>query len=169
MHKGTVTKHILKLNLLMHHIFDTYHYIKKDEGGKFHGSKSAAGNWMQYILHKVEPGEVHMALTVLPEMCNPLKNLHGGIYSLIMDEAVGLAFFSVCKGEFYTTCNLNVEHLKSAALGEKLIAIGKVVKHGKKVAYTEGSIYNSKNELICRATSNLINTGKRIFDFYVEQ
>jgi uncharacterized protein (TIGR00369 family) len=147
---------------------DTFSYIKRDEGGKFKGSKSAAGNWMQYTLHKVELGEVQLKLTVLPDMCNPMQQLHGGIFCLIMDEAVGLAFFSACEGEFYTTCNLNVEHLRSANVGEELIAIGKVIKHGKKIAYTEGSIYNSKNELICRATSNLVNTGKKILDFYAE-
>jgi acyl-coenzyme A thioesterase 13 len=123
---------------------------------------------MQYILQKVEPGEVHLQLEVLPAMCNPLQQLHGGIFSLIMDEAVGLAFFTVCEGLFYTTCNLNVEHLRSANLGEQLLAVGKVIKHGKKVAYTEGSIFNSKNELICRATSNLINTGKQLQDFYAK-
>jgi uncharacterized protein (TIGR00369 family) len=147
---------------------NTYQYIKQDEGGKFHGSKSAAGNWMQYTLAKVELGEVHLQLTVLPDMCNPMMQLHGGIFCLIMDEAVGLAFFSVSDGDFYTTCNLNVEHLRSAALGEQLLAVGKVIKHGKKIAYTEGSIFNSKNELICRATSNLVNTGKKLKDFYAE-
>jgi uncharacterized protein (TIGR00369 family) len=147
---------------------NTYQYIKQDEGGTFHGSKSAAGNWMQYTLAKVEPGEVHLQLNVLPDMCNPMMQLHGGIFCLIMDEAVGLAFFSVCEGDFYTTCNLNVEHLRSAALGEQLLAVGKVIKHGKKIAYTEGSIFNSKNELICRATSNLVNTGKKLKDFYAE-
>jgi acyl-coenzyme A thioesterase 13 len=145
-----------------------YQFLKQFEGGPFKASKSAAGNWMQYILKEVNQGEVHMQLNVLPDMCNPLGQLHGGIFALIMDEAVGLAFYTVCEGEFYTTVNLNVEHLLSAALGEELTAIGKVIRHGKKIAYTEGSIYNSKNQLICRATSNLVNTGKHIFDFYAE-
>jgi acyl-coenzyme A thioesterase 13 len=147
---------------------DTFQYIKQYEGGAFAGSKSAAGNWMQYNLQKVALGEVHLALTVLPQMCNPMQQLHGGVFSLIMDEAVGLAFFTVCGGMFYTTCNLNVEHLRSANIGEKLLAVGQVIKHGKKVAYTEGSIFNSKKELICRATSNLINTGKQLEDFYAK-
>jgi acyl-coenzyme A thioesterase 13 len=148
---------------------DSYQLLKANEGGPFKESISKAGNWMQYILHKVEPGEVHLRLKVLPDMCNPLDALHGGIYALIMDEAVGLAVYTVCEGAFYTTLDLNVAHLFSAPLGEELTAIGKVIRFGKKIAYTEGSIYNAENKLICRATSNLVNTGKRIFDFYAEQ
>jgi acyl-coenzyme A thioesterase 13 len=140
-----------------------YHHLKKYEGTQFTESKSAAGQSLQYILHQVTEGSVTLQLTVLESMTNPWKGLHGGIFALIMDEAVGLAFYTVCKGEYYTTVNLNVEHLMSASIGEILYATGTVVRHGKKIAYTEGSIYNSQNQLICRATSNLINTGKRIF------
>jgi acyl-coenzyme A thioesterase 13 len=145
---------------------DLLELLKKDIGRSFTASKSSAGKWLDYTLEKVEEGELHFSLVVKQDMCNPFQQLHGGIFALIMDEAVGLAFYTVCKGEFYTTCNLNVEHLRTAALGEKLLAVGKVIKHGRKVAYTEGSIYNEKNELICRATSNLIHTGKLIFDIY---
>jgi acyl-coenzyme A thioesterase 13 len=140
--------------------------LKKNIGGPFVESKSAAGKWMQYTLQEVKEGEVCLRLTVLPDMCNPLQQLHGGIFALIMDEAVGLAFYTVCKGEFYTSANLHVHHLRSAALGEVLYATGQVIKHGKKIAYTEGTIRNANNEIICRATSDLIYTGKRIFDLY---
>ncbi len=140
--------------------------LQKNIGGAFLESKSAAGKWMQYTLHDVKEGEICLRLTVLPDMCNPLQQLHGGIYALIMDEAVGLAFYTVCNGDFYTTANLHVHHLRSAAVGEVLYATGQVIKHGKKIAYTEGTIRNEKNEIICRATSDLIYTGKRIFDLY---
>jgi acyl-coenzyme A thioesterase 13 len=140
-----------------------YEKLKAFEGKKFTESQSAAGQGLQYILEKVTPGSVTLKLTVLESMTNPWKQLHGGIFALIMDEAVGIAFYTVCKGEYYTTVNLNVEHLMSAAIGETLYATGTVIRHGKKIAYTEGSIYNGDNQLICRATSNLVNTGKRIF------
>jgi uncharacterized protein (TIGR00369 family) len=145
--------------------FDT---VKKYEGGAFTESKSAAGALLNYTLHHVAPGEVHLAMQVQAHHCNPLQHLHGGIYALIMDEAIGLAFYTVCDGAYYTTVNLNVEHLLSAPLNENLIAIGRVIRHGKTVAYTEGDIYNSAGALICRATSNLINTGKRIFELYAQ-
>jgi acyl-coenzyme A thioesterase 13 len=140
-----------------------YEHLKQYEGKRFTESKSAAGQSLQYILQDIKPGSVTLKITVLESMTNPLKGLHGGIFALIMDEAVGLAFYTVCKGEYYTTVNLNVEHLMSAGIGETIYATGTVVRHGKKIAYTEGSIYNSEHQLICRATSNLVNTGKRIF------
>lgn len=148
--------------------FDPYEMLKSSEGGPFKEIKSGAGRWMQYTLTRVERGEVTFSVTVLPDMCNPLNALHGGIYCLMMDEAVGLALYTVCEGDFYTTVDLNVAHLFSATCGEVLTCQGKVLRKGKKIAYTEGSIFNAKGELICRATSNLVNTGKRIFDFYKE-
>jgi acyl-coenzyme A thioesterase 13 len=144
-------------------------YLRQYVHKPFTESRSEAGKLLHYTLTKVEPGNIELALTVLPQHCNPSQKLHGGIYALIMDEAVGLAFFTVCAGEYYTTVNLNVEHLYSADLNEKITAVGKVIRHGKKIAYTEGEIYNSKGSLICKATSNLINTGKRIFTLSAEQ
>jgi acyl-coenzyme A thioesterase 13 len=148
--------------------FDPYEMLKASEGGPFKEIKSGAGKWMNYTITKVERGEIAFTLTVTPDMCNPLNALHGGIYCLIMDEAVGLALYTVCEGDFYTTVDLNVNHLLSAPLGEKLTAKGQVIRRGKKIAFTEGSIFNSEGQLISRATSNLVNTGKRIFDFYAE-
>jgi uncharacterized protein (TIGR00369 family) len=146
-----------------------FNHVKGFEGGKFLESASAAGRLLNYTLSKVEEGRIEMSIVVTEQLTNPLKRLHGGIYALIMDEAVGVAFYTVCQGEYYTTVNLNVEHLYSANLGETIRAVGYVVRHGKKIAYTEGEIYNEAGALICRATSNLINTGKRIFDTYATQ
>jgi acyl-coenzyme A thioesterase 13 len=133
------------------------------KGQAFTASNSAAGQWLQYIIHDVSAGTIALKLIVRPELTNPWQQLHGGVYALIMDETLGLAFATASMGAYYTTVNLNVEHLYSANLNEEIIATGRVIRHGKKVAYLEGEIKNSKNELICRATSNLINTGKRIF------
>jgi uncharacterized protein (TIGR00369 family) len=135
----------------------------------FTSSRSEAGKLLNYKLIAVNEGEIKFEFVVDKKLCNPGMHLHGGIYALAMDEAVGLAFFTICNGEYYTTVNLNVEHLYSAPLGETLIATGKVIRHGKKIAYTEGEIHNSANQLICKATSNLINTGKRIFETDVIQ
>jgi acyl-coenzyme A thioesterase 13 len=133
------------------------------KGKPFTASKSAAGQWLKYIIVDAKAGEIILKLTVLPEHTNPWQQLHGGVYALIMDETLGLAFATASLGEYYTTININVEHLYSANLNEEITAIGRVIRHGKKVAYLEGEILNSQNQLICRATSNVINTGKRIF------
>jgi acyl-coenzyme A thioesterase 13 len=140
-----------------------FSHVKAHEGTRFLSNESAASRLLAYTVAKVELGRVELKILVTDELTNPVKGLHGGIYALIMDEAVGIAFYTQCAGEYYTTVNLNVEHLYSAQLGEEITAIGYVVRHGKKIAYTEGEIYNSHGQLICRATSNLINTGKRIF------
>jgi acyl-coenzyme A thioesterase 13 len=139
-----------------------YRHMKQHEGQSFIETKSAAGKLLHYKLLDVQEGKVTIELTVTEQIINPFGGLHGGIYALIMDECVGLAFYTICNGELYTTVNLNVEHLWSAMLGEVITATGQVIRYGKKIAYTEGEIRNAKGDLICRATSNLINTGKEV-------
>jgi acyl-coenzyme A thioesterase 13 len=138
------------------------------KGQAFKASNSAAGHWLQYTIHDVAKGSIALKMTVQPQHTNPWQQLHGGVYALLMDETLGLAFATASMGAYYTTINLNVEHLYSANINEEIIAYGRIIRHGKKVAYLEGEIKNSKNELICRATSNLINTGKRIFTLDVK-
>jgi uncharacterized protein (TIGR00369 family) len=83
-----------------------------------------------------------------------------------MDEAVGLALYTVCEDQFYTTVDLHVNLLWSVQQGDVVTAVGKVIRRGKKIAYTEGAIYAADGTIICKATSNLVNTGKKISDFY---
>jgi acyl-coenzyme A thioesterase 13 len=139
-----------------------YRHVKQYEGQPYLDSKSAAGKLLRYTLIDVQEGRITIKLTVTEQITNPFGGLHGGIYALIMDECVGLAFYTICNGELYTTVNLNVEHLWSAMLGEEITATGYVVRHGKKIVYTEGEIRNANGDLICRATSNLVNTGKEV-------
>ncbi len=138
--------------------------IASYKGGPFQASESRAGNWLQYIIKDAQAGMVQIELTVLDQHCNPWKQIHGGVTALVMDEIIGLTFLTVSNGELYTTVNLNTEYLKPGLLGDVLIAEGKVIKHGKRIAYAEGTIYNHKKEIIARATSNLLNTGNLIFE-----
>jgi acyl-coenzyme A thioesterase 13 len=87
-------------------------------GKPFTASNSAAGHWLQYTLHAVDAGSIALKLKVRPELTNPWQQLHGGVYALIMDETLGLAFATASMGAYYTTINLNVEHLYSANLNE---------------------------------------------------
>jgi acyl-coenzyme A thioesterase 13 len=145
-------------------ILDTFELIKRYERKSFDHSLSKAGLWLNYKLEKVEIGYVEVSMLIRPEMGNPMKQLHGGMMSMLIDEISGLSFYTLNKGTFYTTVNLHVDFLYSVAVGETIIAKAKVLRAGKKIANVECSVYNSKNEMLAHSTSNLVNTEKEIFN-----
>lgn len=123
---------------------------------------SAAGNWLRPTLVAADPGKVSIAITIRPEMCNPYGNIHGGMMALLIDEAIGWAVVSLAATQHYTSMNLVVDFLYAAAKGEQITATAFIIRHGKKVINTEVKVYNTKNVLLAKASSNLITTNMNI-------
>lgn len=142
-------------------IFDR---LKQYEGKLFDQSLSAAGRWLGYSIVKVEPGEIEVSVPVRDEMTNPSKQLHGGMMAMIMDEICGVAFYSLGSKTYYTTINLVIDYLYSAPVGEIVTAKAKVQRKGKKIGNISCEVYDSNNVCLARATTNLANTEKAIFD-----
>ncbi len=143
---------------------NTFDIIKKYEGKHFDNSLSQAGLWLKYKLEKVEMGYVEVSMIIRPEMGNPMKQLHGGMMSMLIDEISGLSFYTLNKDTFYTTVNLHVDFLYSVSVGETIFAKAKVLRAGKKIANVDCTIYNSKGEVLAHSTTNLVNTEKEIFN-----
>lgn len=138
--------------------------LKQLEGKHFTQSHSKAGKWLHYKIERVEAGEIEVSIVVRENMTNPNNMLHGGMAAMICDEICGLAFYSTDSPTIYTTVNLSIDYLYSAPVNSTITAIGKVIRKGKKIAYTECCIYSDSGDLIVRATSNLLNTGKPTFE-----
>ncbi|HPI55492.1 MAG TPA: PaaI family thioesterase, partial [Chitinophagaceae bacterium] len=75
----------------------------------------------------------------------------------------------VGQAHFYTTVNLSIDYLYSAPMGTTVKAVGRVVRWGKKIANTECYIYDEEGRIISHATSNLVNTGKEVFEITMPQ
>ncbi len=137
-------------------------YIKEHFEGKLvTGSRSAAGNWMEFTLEKIEKGWAEISLTVKKEMTNPYGNIHGGMMALVMDEVIGWAVVSLDTDNHYTSLNLNVDFLYAIKEGERLRAVSEVIRLGKKIIHVECRVYDAKGNLAGKATSNLIVTGMK--------
>ncbi len=137
-------------------------YIKEHFHGKtVTDSRSPAGNWLQFTLEHIEHGKAVIALTVRPEMTNPYRHIHGGMMSLVIDEAIGWAVVSLDTENHYTTLNLNVDFLYAIREGERLRAKAEVIRAGKKIIHVECRVYNMEEQLLAKATSNLVITGMR--------
>jgi uncharacterized protein (TIGR00369 family) len=124
-------------------------YIRQHFLGKLvTESRSPAGNWLQLTLDKIERGAAEISLTVRPEMCNPYGNIHGGMMSLVIDEAIGWAVVSLNTDNNYTSLNLNVDFLYAIRQGERLKARSNVIREGKKIIHVECSVYDMQDCLL---------------------
>lgn len=132
------------------------------EGKLVTGSRSAAGNWLQLTLEKIESGEAIISLEVRPEMTNPYGMIHGGMMALVMDEAIGWAILSLDADAHYTSINLNVDFLYAIKEGERLRARSSIVRHGKKIIHAEVFVYDLQGRVLGKGSSNLVVTGMKL-------
>lgn len=123
---------------------------------------SPLAKWLNGTLLAVEKGSLTAEYTVREEMCNPARILHGGIAAAIMDDLMGATVFSLGVSTFFTSVNLNVDYLYSAPLGAKVIAKTEVIRAGKKVIHIECQIFDEQQNIIAKATSNLVATSKTL-------
>lgn len=127
-------------------------------GKKLDSTPSSAGNWLAGTLLEVSKSHIKIQYEVRQEMCNPARILHGGIASLMLDEAIGMA--NVITGSMYlmTSINLNVDFLSSASIGEKIEVSAKLVRSGANLNHWEAVIIKSSGKLVAKASSNMIKT-----------
>ena len=138
-------------------------WIKENYEGKVvTDSRSEAGNWLGFTLEKIEKGAAVLTLDVRKEMTNPYGNIHGGMMSLVIDEAIGWAVVSLDTEQHYTSLTLNVDFLYAIKKGERLRAESKVLRVGKKIINVECHVYNMSGAILASANSNLIVTGMDI-------
>jgi len=134
-------------------------YIKEHFEGKLvEESRSPAGNWLEFTLERISKGEAVLSLEVKKEMTNPYGNIHGGMMSLVIDEAIGWAVVSLDAAQHYTSLTLNVDFLYAIKKGERLRAESKVLRVGKKIVNVECHVYDMGGRILARANSNLIAT-----------
>ena len=132
---------------------DTY------EGKEVLDSRSPAGNWLGITLDHIDKGEAVLNIMVRHEMTNPYGNIHGGMMSLVIDEAIGWAIVSLDTEHHYTSLTLNVDFLYAIKEGERLLAKSKVMRVGKKIINVECHVYDLDGKILARGNSNLIVTG----------
>ncbi len=96
-------------------------------------------------------------LLIKPEHLNIGGTVHGGIISSLLDIALSGAITARIKdrsAEQVVTLQMNVNFLRAANLGDRLIAHGRVIKQGSTIAYIEGEIINQDSRLIAKASGD---------------
>jgi uncharacterized protein (TIGR00369 family) len=109
----------------------------------------------QLIGMQVDAGEAGSATVRLPitsQLHNPMGRVHGGVYAVLADAAMGIAFGrTLDEGQDFATLDLHV-HFIRAARTELMIAKATVRQRGLKVGFCECDIIDDRQRLLATAT-----------------
>ena len=113
---------------------------------------------MNMTLEGVTKGEAVFGLVPDESLYNPIGAVHGGAIATILDSATGCAVHSTLDvGWGYTSIEIYVNYIGGTTDDSgKLIATGRVVKGGSRVAFAEASLTDEQGRLIATATSTLL-------------
>ena len=98
-------------------------------------------------------GKSSVYLNIESKHCNKGGVAHGGLYTMMLDIALGGALVSILpKEEWCATTQLSISFISAARPSEKITAHGNVVKRGKNVAHLDGKIKADSGRVIATAT-----------------
>ena len=100
-------------------------------------------------------GTAQLSMQVRPDMHNGVGWMQGGIFTGMADEAMALALYTVVPpGGRIATISETTSFLKGAREG-LLVATGRVVRKGRRVAFTDGEVRkeNGEGEILARCAA----------------
>ena len=101
-----------------------------------------------------EKGWLKASFSPKPEFLNMAGNVQGGFISAMLDEVIGPSILIKTQGKFIgPTIEMHTQYLSPLKLGP-VIAEGRVTKLGRRIAFTEGELFDSGGKLCARATSS---------------
>ena len=111
-------------------------------------------------LTKVVPGEVEISLEFRDDLTQQHGFIHAGIVATLADTACGYAAFSLMAPD---AAVLTVEYkinLLSPAVGESLIACGRVTKPGRTLTVCSGDVFavnNGEKKLVAMILATMMS------------
>ncbi|MBU4435031.1 MAG: PaaI family thioesterase [bacterium] len=91
-------------------------------------------------------------------LCNPMGQIQGGYVCAMLDECMSVAgMISSGMTHVVPTLEMKTSFLRPALPGA-LRGVGRVVKWGKTVCFTEGELYDGEGRLLAKASGTAIPT-----------
>ncbi len=119
-------------------------------------------HFMKYIgfnLDVIEPGRAEGWLSVMDYHKQQKGLLHGGVISTLADIVAGFAAYTLVPEDCnVVTGEIKISYLRSGT-GDKVHAIGIVLKTGRKLNFCEAEIWNvigENRKLIAKASATMI-------------
>ena len=107
--------------------------------------------------------EVEIGFDAGPQFGNPMGQVQGGYVCAMLDECMSVA--GVVASNF--TCVMPTLEMKTSflrpAMPGRLRGIGRVVKWGRTIAFTEGELYDEAGKLVARASGTAMPTPRSRF------
>ena len=106
-----------------------------------------------------EKKEVEVAFEAKAELVsNPMKQVQGGYLCAMLDECMSVACM-VASGMTHVapTVEMKTSFFRPAAFGP-LRGVGRVVRWGKTIAFTEGELYDPEGRIVAKASGTAVPT-----------
>ena len=104
-------------------------------------------------------GRSRLALTVDEKHLRNLPILHGGVTATLLDSALGVAANTVAPPDRLTvTAQLNINFIRPAFPGERLVATGEVRHTGRQSVVATGEVRCETGELVATASGTFLFT-----------
>ena len=96
-------------------------------------------------------------------LCNPMGQIQGGFLCAMLDECMSVACM-VASGmtSVAPTLEMKTSFLRPAMPGS-LRGVGRVLKWGRTVAFTEGELFDDQGRLVAKATGTAIPTPFKVY------
>ena len=101
---------------------------------------------------------VEVAFEASDQFCNPMRQIQGGYLCVMLDECMSVACM-VASGmtSVAPTLEMKTSFFRPATPGP-MRGVGRVVRWGKTIAFTEGELYDAEGRLVAKATGTAIPT-----------
>lgn len=121
---------------------------------------------LSFELSSCSDGKAEGWLTIGPKHQQSMGLVHGGAIATLADTVAGFATSSLLPaGSKAVTAELKVSYFQPA-IGEKLHAIGWVLKQGKKINFCEAEVWlvnGEERKLIAKASVTMATTSAKQF------
>ncbi|MBV7266475.1 PaaI family thioesterase [Erythrobacter ani] len=116
----------------------------------------------EFVSFDAELGELTTRFTPPASFASPRGAVQGGLIAGFLDEVMGGALLAVTENagdgvRLPLNLDMNLIFMRMVPLSP-LIAKGRVVKRGNRVAFLEGELYSEDGSMLARATSTALPT-----------
>ncbi|KAJ8434589.1 hypothetical protein Cgig2_025015 [Carnegiea gigantea] len=115
-----------------------------------------------FEIDELSPSIVSGTLLVTPKCCQPFKVLHGGVSAMIAEALASIGAYLACGLKRVAGVHLGIHHMKSAELGDLVLAQATPLSTGRTVQVWEVKLWKTdparmkKKQLISSARVTLV-------------